>query len=148
MIGRLEALHRLAGMEDMLIGEIRYGKATLPECCMQVAEQLPQPYRGSLRAVYERMTENMGETFDMVFREEMEKALIKLPLKGEDRELVLALFSQKGFEENAMQIRTIEQGRERLRQVIENVEAEHVQKCRMAVGLGIMGGLLVTVVLV
>ena len=132
----------------MLIGEIRYGKATLPECCMQVSEQLPQPYRGSLRAVYERMAENMGETFDTVFREEMEKALLQLPLKGEDRALVLALFSKKGFEENAMQIRTIEQGRERLRQVIENVEAEHAQKCRMAVGLGIMGGLLVTVVLV
>ncbi len=115
---------------------------------MQVAEQLPQPYRGSLRAVYERMAENMGETFDAVFREEMEKALLQLPLKGEDRALVLSLFSKKGFEENAMQIRTIEQGMERLRQVIENVEAEHAQKCRMAVGLGIMGGLLVTVVLV
>lgn len=132
----------------MLIGEIRYGKATLPECCIQVSEQLPQPYRGSLRAVYERMAENMGESFDTVFREEIEKALLQLPLKGEDRALVLSLFSKKGFEENAMQIRTIEQGRERLRQVIESVEAEHAQKCRMAVGLGIMGGLLVTVVLV
>ena len=134
-------------MEDMLIGEIRYGKSTLPECCLQVAQHLPQPYRNSLKTVYDRMAENTGEAFDSVFRAEMEKCLVQLPLKREDKTLITTLFSEKGFEENVMQIHTIERNRERLEQVICSVEAEHAQKCRMAVGLGVMGGLLVTIIL-
>lgn len=146
MIGRLNSLRELQRIQELLVGEIRYGKATLPECCLHIAKRLPQPYRQSLFDIYNRMRENTGEGFASVFTQEMEGCLVKLPLTCEDRKIFLSLFSEGGFGENGMQIRTIEQSRELLQHTVDRLEQENREKCRMAVGLGAMSGLLLLII--
>lgn len=131
----------------MLISEIRYGKSTLPECCIHISRRLQEPYQSSFANIYNRMRENTGEDFSTIFMEEMKVCLGKLPVTGEERKIFLSLFSEEGFEENGMQIRTIEQSQELLRHIVERLEQENVEKCRMAVGLGIMSGMLLVIVL-
>ena len=93
------------------------------------------------------MRDNRGEIFGQVFRETMEECLKGLPLTGEDKLNFLTLFSDNGFEDEGMQIRSIEQSKELLQQTIGRLEKENAEKCRMAVGLGAMSGLLLVIIL-
>lgn len=93
------------------------------------------------------MEENTGKTFEEVFREEMGEALGGLPLKEEDRENFLRFTARTGFMDGRMQLRAIEQSAELLQGTEERLERENSEKCRMAVGLGAMGGLLLVLVL-
>ena len=69
-----------------------------------------------------------------------------LPLKEEDREAFFRFLSQAGFADGQMQLRAIEQSMEFLHGTQERLEKENEEKCRMAVGLGAMGGLLLILV--
>lgn len=133
---------------ELLIGEIKYGRATLPECCFHIAKRLKEPYKSSLNGIYARMLENTGVMFAHVFREHMKECLDKLPLSADDRKSFLTLFGENEFEDESMQIRSIEQCRELLQHTVSRLEKENMEKCRMAVGLGAMGGLLLIIILV
>lgn len=147
-MGRLEALGSLQRILEMLISEIRYGRATLPECCGQIAGRMQEPYSSCFEQIYNRMAENTGVMFGQVFREEMEQCMKGLPLAQQDKKCFLDLFVENGFEDERMQIRSIEQCREMLMNVSQRLERENAEKCRMAVGLGAMGGLLLVIILI
>ncbi len=147
-VGRLESLRSLQRILEMLAGEIRYGKATLPECCIQIAGRLQEPYRSCFQQIYNRMAENVGISFGQVFREEMEQCMEGLPLTPQDRKYFLDLFVDNGFEDENMQIRSMEQCQEILKNTTNRLERENTEKCRMAVGLGAMSGLLLVIILV
>ena len=146
-VGRLRTLRLLQRIQELLISEIRYGRATLPECCLQIAGRLPEPYRQYLIHIYDKMQENTGVIFGQVFSEYMGACLEELPVTGEDRKIFLTVFTEQGFQDEGMQIRSIEQSKELLEHTIEKLEAENNEKCRMAVGLGAMSGLLIVIVL-
>lgn len=147
MNGRLRALRSLRNILELLAGEVRYGRDTLPECCSHIARYLSPPYDDAFRKIGDRMTENTGISFGEVFREEMDGVLKELPLKDGDRECFLDFTRQAGFADSQMQLRAIEQGMERLDVTKERLEKENEEKARMAVGLGAMGGLLLILVL-
>lgn len=129
------------------MSEIRYGKATLPECCRQAAGHLKEPYGKCFREIFLEMQENTGAGFAEVFRTHMGECLEKLPIKKEDGEYFLHFTSENSFTEGKMQLRAIEQSRELLGNTTRELEQENGEKCRMAVGLGAMSGLLLVIVL-
>jgi len=146
-VGRIRALRELKRIQEMLIGEIHYGKDTLPECCKNIAGHFPEPYADCLNQIHNRMRENSGMVFSHVFCEEMQRGLEGLPITAEDKKCFLAMFSDKGYGDEAMQIRSIEHSEELLHHTITQLERENKEKCKMAVGLGAMSGLLLLVVL-
>lgn len=147
-ISRLHILRSLLCILEMLISEIQYGKATLPECCKRVGERQKEPFRSTFFQIYEIMSQNTGECFPQVFCKEMEDCLIKLPITGEDREAFLSFAKGQSFGDGRMQIRTIERSKELLELTVSKLEKENTEKCRMAVGLGAMSGLLLVIILV
>ncbi len=144
-VGRLCALRTLASILEMLMSEIRYGKATLPESCGQLAQRLPQPYGRCLQEI--GIKAGNGASFQEVFSAQMEACMRELPLKREDRELFLQCFQGQGFRDGAMQLKRLEQGLLQLSGRIGMLEREQREKCRIAVGLGAMSGLLLLIVL-
>lgn len=146
-IGRLRTLRELLRIQELLIGEIRYTKSTLPESCIHVSKRMREPYRSALFNVYHEMRENTGQSFVDVFRLEMENCLEQLPVKEEDCKQFLSLFSAEGFGENGMQIRMIEQSMELLQHTVIQLEREQTEKCRMSIGLGVMSGMLLIIIL-
>lgn len=145
--GRLKALRCLRNILELLAGEVRYGRSTLPECCSRTARYLSPPFDAAFREIGEKMEENTGEAFGETFREEMAAVLSRLPIKDKDREDFFRFTSQTGFMDSQMQLHAIEQSVELLRLTEEKVEQENADKCRMAVGLGTMGGLLLILIL-
>lgn len=145
--GRLRILRDMIHILELLGGEVRYGRAALPECCSHISRYLPEPFGEAFSAVGRRMEENTGVSFPQVFREEMEKAFAGLPLQEEDRENFLLFALQTGFSDGQMQLRAIERSAELLQCTEEKLKRENAEKSRMAVGLGAMGGLLMVIVL-
>ncbi|MDE6015071.1 MAG: stage III sporulation protein AB [Acetatifactor sp.] len=145
-VGRLLALRTLESILEMLMSEIRYGKATLPESCGQLAQRLPEPYSRCLREV--QLEAGKGASFQEVFCLQMEACMRELPLKREDRELFLQSFQGQGFRDGAMQLKRLEQGLSQLAGRIGLLEQEQREKCRIAVGLGAMSGLLLLIILI
>lgn len=147
MNARLRTLRSLKNILELLAGEVRYGRAALPECCAHIARHLAEPYRGAFLEIGRRMEENTGISFGDAFRSEMGDILAELPLKEEDRENFLQFASQTGFADGQMQQRIIERSMELLEGTKERLERENAEKSRMAVGLGAMGGLLLILIL-
>lgn len=129
------------------MSEIAYGRATLPECCRRIGERQLEPYRSSFLEIYEKMQGDEGLDFPGVFCAAMDRCLQKLPIVTEDREAFLAFAAGQSFEDGQMQLRTIERSRDLLRGTAARLEQENREKSRMAVGLGIMSGLLLVVAL-
>lgn len=146
-LGRIRALRLLQTILELLGSEVRYGRETLPECCGRAAGRLPPPCGEAFRQVADRMGENTGESFEAVFRECVGEALGRLPLTEEDREDFFRFVPGNGYTDGQMQLRMIEQSRERLGARAESLERGNAERCRMAVGLGALGGLLILLVL-
>ena len=144
---QLQTLRELLRILEMLMGEIRFGKSTLPECCKRVGERQREPYRSTLLQIYRKMNENTGEGFQTIFFENMEACLQKVPISKEDRKHFLSFAVGDGFEDGCMQLRAVERSREMLLLSAEKMERENTEKCRMALGLGAMSGLLLIVIL-
>lgn len=145
--GRVSALRQLCDTLHLLAGEIRYGRGTLPECCEHVAERMAGIYGAALKRTADRMGENTGESFAEVFRECMDEPLREMPLKEEDREEFLRFLSAGTFGDGSMQLGLIEQSRELLETRAAVLEQENAGKCRVAAGLGTLGGLMLILIL-
>jgi stage III sporulation protein AB len=147
MNGRIRALRSLRYILELLAGEVRYGQATLPECCGHIARYLSPPFDTAFEEIGRQMAENTGRSFGEIFRQEMDRVFMSLPLTEEDRQAFYEFTLQTGFADAQMQLRIIEQCMERLRVTQEQLEKGNAEKGRMAVGLGAMGGLLLILVL-
>lgn len=145
--GRVRALRDMCNTLSLLCSEIRYGRRTLPECCEHVADRLTGAFSPAFRRIADKMRENTGESFARVFEECCGAFLKEMPLKEEDREEFLRFVSAGTFSDGQMQLALIEQSREQLEARAAALERENGEKCRMAVGLGAMSGLLIILVL-
>lgn len=144
---RLHHLRCLDRIVEIMMSEVRYSKATLPECCGRMAERLEEPYRQALKETASYCRDNTGVKFGQVFRERMEECMKELPLHKEEKSLFLEFASGSGFEDGRMQLRSMEQYHEQLQAGIIQQEKELAEKSRMALGLGAMSGLLLVIIL-
>lgn len=133
---------------EMFMSEIRYDKATLPECCRRIGAVSKAPYGEALIHIYEAMQEDVGISFYETWKETMDKTLADLPLETEERRICSELAENSGIADNLMQLKTLEQRRDLLDTYIKNREENLEKQCRMASGLGVMSGLLLAVLLV
>lgn len=132
---------------NLFISEVRYGKATLPECCKQVGEKAKEPYRGAMLSIYAEMGRHDGESFYEKWQIKMKQALREIPVTSAEKEMFLEFCECSGLSDNQMQIRAIEQYRDMLAYAVKNREDNLEKQGRLASGLGVMGGLLLTVIL-
>lgn len=145
--GRLHHLRILITILDMMMSEVRYSKASLPECCRQLAGRLEEPYQGSFQKIWEETRENAGEPYDDIFKRNMQACMGQVPLGKEEKKLFLEVSGRFGYEEARMQLNSMEQCKEQLKGLAARLEREVGEKGRMAMGLGTLGGLLLIIIL-
>lgn len=142
----LKHLRKLRELFEMLMSEISYHKSTLPEACLRTALHMEEPYREKLIKLHE-LSNACGEVdFAAAWKQEMGECVAPLPLSAKEKELVLGFVSTEGLSDYHMQIRMIEQYRDMLEDNIKRREAEIQKQGRMAMGLGVMSGLLLVVI--
>lgn len=144
---RLAHIRILVSIMDMMMSEVRYSKATLPECCVRLADRLVEPYRSSFLMVQEEMARHTGEAFGALFERYMKEGLDQVPLGKAEKELFLEFAGGCGYEDAIMQLTSMAQYRDRLQALTDSLAREVSQKGKMAVGLGTLGGLLLVIIL-
>lgn len=130
-----------------MMGEIRYNKAILSECCLRVAKQVPRPFSDCLLEIYKEKRTAKGRHFGEVARPKLMQYLKKLPISDTERELFIHSFSGGGFEEERMQLSVLEQGARSLEKQIGELELRVREQGRVALGLGVLGGVFLVVIL-
>lgn len=144
---RLSALRELVRILEMLMGEVRFGKATLPECCKRLSMRLSDPFGKAMEEIYLGMKKNEGTPFAELFLEKMNASMEQLPLTKEDKTNFFKFLGDGSYEDGNMQLRCMEQSKELLEETIASLSAECVEKGRVAVSLGAMSGVLLVIVL-
>ena len=144
---QLKETRVLVQILELFAGEIRYGKASLPESCTSMTRHVKEPYRSGLAEAGRAYAENNGEAFGNVFKEQMERAMQGLPIMREDKEIFFETFGYRGFSDADMQLKSLERGICGLQDSIRMQESELREKQRMAMGLGLMGGMFLVILL-
>lgn len=144
----LRHMRLLRQMLEMIMSEIRYNKATLPECCRQVGKRMEEPYAGVLLDIYGILQEQSGGGFCECWQQEMGKCLAQIPISDREARMVLGFASCGALNDHDMQIRAIEQYRDMIADAVKKREEVLQQQGRMATGLGVLSGLLLVVLLI
>lgn len=145
--GRIRALRLLQSIQEVLESEIRYSREPFPVCCLRLATRMMGPCSCAFARIAERMEENDGLHFETVFEEEMEASFQKMPLRREDKEDFFRCILKSGPSDYMLQLKLLEQSREILRRRTDLLVNESLDKSRMAIGLGAMGGFLILLIL-
>lgn len=146
-LGRLKNLRILQQILDLWESEVRYGKATLGECCLRMQKQLRDPFKSCFEELDKRLREADGESCGKIFRSVLEDRMKELPLQQADREAFLQFIPEDGYVDGELQLISIQRSRAMLESTIGKLERENGEKCRLALGLGAMSGVLLILIL-
>lgn len=147
MYEREQVLGNLCRILELFAGEIRYGKATLPECCLRISRQLPEPYAESFLHIYEQVNENTGAAFQEILRNRLEDTLASLAVTESDKREFFSFLPRQAYADEKMQLAAMEQCRERIGGIRKALEEENRRKGKLAVGMGMLGGVFLVIVL-
>ncbi len=148
MLSRIRHLRTLEIILDMFASEVSFGRTTMPECCLKISFSVPEPYKECLRGIFEEAEGDSGRDFMEVFAQRSRAALNKLPMEDSDLENFLLFTGHGGLQDREMQLRLLKESRERIGQTVLLQEKEFARKGGLVTGLGVLGGLLLSVILV
>lgn len=140
-------LKELCHVLELFLSEIRFVRCTLPEGCLRVAQRMKEPFATVFESIYERSCENTGESFGEICKEILVEGLQEEKISEEDKKLFIDSFVTGGYEEDIMQLRAMEQAKEELDKKVSLLETGVVARCRLALSLGTMSGLLIIILL-
>lgn len=146
-LGRVRYLRMLQQILDLWESEVRYGKATLEECCRHMQRQLQEPFQSCFERLNLRLQAANGESCGKLLRKALEEGMSQLPLQQADKEAFLRFIPENGYMDSQMQLLSIQRSRSLLENTIESLEHDNAEKCRLAVGLGAMSGMLLVLIL-
>ena len=140
-------LETLKRMVSQLKGEILYSNLTLPAAFFRAGQRGGGAAGEFFTAVAKRMEETSGVSFEEVWKTETEQFLKNCSLGEAEQEQLRSFGSCLGYLDRDMQERTMMFYMEELEQEIKDLKEAEPEKCRLFLGLGILGGLFLTVIL-
>lgn len=151
---RVKVLCKLIHILEMMKSEIGYSKSTMPECCLHIGKTIMGMDRTDrvigegMVQVYELMRKNDGYSFSYIFKNVMKDKLCTFSLVKSDVEAFLSVADNGDYHDPEMQIGSIDIVRERLINTLQDLKKEVEGRGRIAVGLGILGGLFLLIILI
>ena len=144
---RIRLLEEMLRILELVEGEVAYGRATLPECMLFAGQQTGGEISNALVRVGERSLQHPGESFGKLLRLELDRVLMGNLDKGE-QEAFYRLVTPLGYEEDAMLTRALKRSIRELDEAVEQLKQRRQEKCRVALSLGGLGGILLVILLV
>lgn len=143
---RIRELERMIWFFYYLESEITYHKAELAEICRRAGERQKGAAGRLLTAVSRRMENGEGAVFERIWREESEALIGVSPLRDEDIADIREFAAQE-FADSRMQLIQAAFCREKLEEKRKRLSEDAASRSRMYVCMGVMGGLVISIVL-
>lgn len=144
---RIRHLRLLFQTLGQMRSEISYGKHTLPEICLILAELNNGCYEMCFQRIYERTQMEQVASFPEVWEEEMKVCLEKLPLREDERRTVEELPKILNFREEDGQAGRIGQAENFLEGRYRQAEEACENRSKMIRSVSILTGLLLAIML-
>lgn len=144
---RILQLRALLRMLGRMRKEILYGKHTLPQICLFLSTEKETCYQSCLGRIYEQVTAGNGTGFLQIWEKEMTDCLKKLPLREDEREMLVRLPDMPDFREEKGQADRIGETEAFLRVRCRQAEEAYENRARMIRSISVLTGLLLGILL-
>lgn len=141
----IKNLKQMCRVLSMLESQVRFGRSTIGECCEQIAKRVDNPFQIALQEIAREMEQNEGNSLGQVSRTGFDRHFKNLKVSEKEKEEFIACFAHEGFEEEGIQIQSILRGRQELEAAMQELNETLTSRCRLAISLGTMSGLLLVV---
>lgn len=143
-VRHLRALFHILGQ---MRSEISYGKHTLPEICLLLAELNDGCYNSCFLQIYELTGGENGGNFSEIWETQMRACLKDLPLREDEREIMAGLPKTLSFQEEEGQSGRIGQAETFLEGRYRQAEETCENRSKMIRSVSILTGLLLSILL-
>ena len=127
--------------------EISYGKHTLPEICLILAECCSPLYQLYFRQIYEQMSVNNGTSLNCIWEQQMEQCVRDTPLTDEEKDILKFLPQNLGMRDEKLQAECIGRSVELLARSRRKSEDAYENKARMILSVSVLTGVFLTIML-
>ena len=144
---RITELREIRSIIIRMQNEMVYGKRTLPEICLLFGEWAKEPYRSAFSAIFKRLEDNDGSVLSVLWEEEIDQCMQKLPLKEEEKDILRTLPRQLGILDETMQAAGVGQSLDMITEHIAKAQAEYENKAKVIMSISVMAGLFLSILL-
>lgn len=144
---RLEMLKQLRSIFETMKYYIAYQKATIPETLWKLSDKGDAALSGAFKEIYKKVYEE-GESFPLIWKQQMEKVLRESALSKEEKKLVIGFPSCLGFMEENAQAGALDELLREINLHIEELTREQKSKNKMIMSLGVAAGVLISILLI
>lgn len=144
---RLELLKRMRGIFVDMKYYIAYQKAAIPELLWKLSDKCDDEFCAAFKEIYVKVCRE-GESFPLIWKQQMETALVNLPLTTEEKNIMMNFPSCLGFMEENAQAGALDEMLREINLHIDELTADQKSKNKMIMSLGVAVGAMITILLI
>ncbi len=138
---RIRHLRELIRIIKRIQNEISYGKHTLPEICLILAECSDVLYRPYFQRIYEQVGRENGASLTQVWEQQIGQCLREAPLSEEEKEILKDIPRSMGLLEEKQQAESIGQSMDLLVRTCTKAEENYENKSKMIFSVSLLTGI-------
>lgn len=142
---RIHGLREIRRMVIRIQNEMIYGKRTLPEICLLFADCMEEPFKGAFLNIFNRLEENDGCVLENIWKEKLGRCMSDMPLKEDEKEVLLMLPVHPATLDETMQAVNIGQSLDLIEERIRKAEAGYENKSRVIMSISVMAGIFLVI---
>ena len=144
---RINELRSIRRVIFRIQSEMTYGKRTLPEICLILSKCTEDTYKQAFLEIYNRFKENDGSILEDIWKAKFEICMKGLPLKEEEKAVLIRLPEHLGILDETIQAKNIGQSLDMIEERIKRTEREYEGKSRVIMSISVMAGLFLIILL-
>lgn len=146
--GRVRNLRELIQIIGRIRDEIAYGKHTMPEICLILAQNCSPAYRACFLKIYEQAGQGRGEPFDCIWTRQTGKCLKDVPLAEEEKAVLTDLPRNMGMQEEKLQAESVARAAGLLVRNCRMAEEAYENKSKVILSVSALTGVFITILLI
>lgn len=144
---RIYELREIRRLILRIQSEMVYGKRTLPEICLLLNQCVGEPYKQAFSEIFDKLEENDGSVLGDIWKEKMRACMKEMPLKEEEKAVLINLPEQLGILDENIQAANIGQSLDVIEERIKRTGLEYEGKSRVIMSISVMAGLFLIILL-
>ena len=142
---RIRHLRELIRIIKRIQTEISYGKHTLPEICLILAECSDVSYRPYFQRIFEQVGRENGASLTQAWEQQIGLCLREAPLSEEEKRVLKDIPQSLGLLEEKQQAESIGQSMELLVRTCTKAEENYENKSKMIFSISLLTGIFLTI---